>query len=169
MTEAREWLVQWLRDAHAMEEQAETMLSAQAERIDNYPELEQRIRQHMAETKIQADRLRECLDGMGQGTSALKDMGGKLMATAQAIGGSFAGDEVMKGSVISYTFEHMEIAAYTALIASAEHLGETKVAQVCRQNLQEEIAMAEWLSTHLPGTTRAFLDRAAAGDPAAKR
>lgn len=169
MTEAREWLVQWLRDAHAMEEQAETMLAAQAERIDNYPELAQRIRQHKEETRVQADRLRECLDGMGEGTSALKDMGGKLMATAQAIGGSFAGDEVMKGSVISYTFEQMEIAAYTTLIAAAEHLGETKVAQVAKANLQEEIAMAEWLNSYLPETTRAFLDRAAAGDPAAKR
>lgn len=51
MTEARDWLITWLRDAHAMEEQAETMLAAQAERIDNYPELEQRIRQHLQETR----------------------------------------------------------------------------------------------------------------------
>ena len=63
----------------------------------------------------------------------------------------------------------MEIASCTALIAAAEHLGETKVAQGCQQNLQEEVAMAEWLNSHLPGTTRAFLDRAAAGDPAARR
>ena len=82
MTDAREWLVMWLRDAHAMEEQAETMLAAQAERIDNYPELEQRIRLHLQETKGQADRLRECLEGMGEGTSVLKDASGKLMATA---------------------------------------------------------------------------------------
>ena len=169
MTDARNWLVTWLRDAHAMEEQAEAMLAAQAERIDNYPDLEQRIRQHLEETRGQAARLKECLDGMGEGTSMLKDVGGKLAATAQAIGGSFAGDEVMKGSLVSYTFEQMEIASYTALIAAAEHLGETKIAQACQQNLQEEIAMAEWLNNHLPGTTRAFLDRAAAGDPSAKR
>ena len=169
MTDAREWLVMWLRDAHAMEEQAEPMLAAQAERIDNYPELEQRIRQHLQETKGQADRLRECLEGMGEGTSVLKDASGKLMATAQAVGGAFAGDEIMKGSLVSYTFEQMEIAAYTAIIAAAEHLGETKVAEAARTNLQEEVAMADWLSSHLPGTTRAFLDRAAAGDPAAKR
>lgn len=106
---------------------------------------------------------------MGEGTSALKDAGGKLMATAQAVGGAFAGDEIMKGSLVSYTFEQMEIAAYTAIIAAAEHLGEAQAAEVARANLQEEIAMADWLSSHLPGTTRAFLDRAAAGDPAAKR
>lgn len=167
--DARSWLVTWLRDAHAMEEQAEAMLAAQAERIDNYPDLEQRIRQHLEETRGQSRRLKECLEGLGEGTSSLKDAGGKVMATAQAVGGAFAGDEIMKGSLVSYTFEQMEIASYTALIAAAEHLGETKVAQVCQQNLQEEIAMAEWLNSHLPGTTRDFLDRAAAGDPAAKR
>lgn len=43
MSEVREWLVQWLRDAHAMEEQAETMLNAQLSRLESYPELSDRI------------------------------------------------------------------------------------------------------------------------------
>jgi hypothetical protein len=38
MSDSPEWVVQWLRDAHAMEEQAETMLSALLGRLDNYPE-----------------------------------------------------------------------------------------------------------------------------------
>lgn len=33
----------WLRDAHAMEKQAESMLEAMAKRIDNYPDLRARI------------------------------------------------------------------------------------------------------------------------------
>ena len=169
MADAREWFIQWLRDAHAMEEQAETMLAGQAQRIESYPALAERIRQHLEETKIQASRLRECLEALGEGTSLLKDTGGKLMATAQAMGGAFAGDEVMKGSLASYTFEQMEIASYRSLIAAAEHFGETRVVQACQANLQEEVAMAQWLDSQLPAITHAFLDRAAAGDPAAKR
>ncbi|TIS14080.1 MAG: DUF892 family protein, partial [Mesorhizobium sp.] len=46
MSESREWLIQWLRDAHAMEEQAETMLSGQLGRLESYPELSERIRAH---------------------------------------------------------------------------------------------------------------------------
>lgn len=46
------------RDAHATEEQAETMLSGQLSRIDSYPELSERIRSHLEETKEQARRLR---------------------------------------------------------------------------------------------------------------
>ena len=35
----------WLRDAHAMEKQAESMLESMASRIDNYPDLRARIEQ----------------------------------------------------------------------------------------------------------------------------
>ncbi|AZV17640.1 MULTISPECIES: DUF892 family protein [unclassified Mesorhizobium] len=169
MSESREWLVQWLRDAHAMEEQAETMLNGQLNRIENYPELSERIRQHVQETRQQAARLKTCLDRIGQGSSTLKDAGGKLTAMAQSLSGVFAGDEVMKGSLASYTFEHMEIASYTILIAAAKSLGEAEVAQVCEENLREEVAMADWLKSHIPTTTEQFLARADSESENAKR
>ncbi|MBZ9721083.1 DUF892 family protein [Mesorhizobium sp. AD1-1] len=169
MSESREWLVQWLRDAHAMEEQAETMLNGQLNRIENYPELSERIRQHIQETRQQAARLETCLDRIGQGSSTLKDAGGKLTAMAQSLSGVFAGDEVMKGSLASYTFEHMEIASYTILIAAAKSLGEAEVAQLCEENLHEEVAMADWLKSHIPATAEQFLARADSESDNAKR
>ncbi|MER8524298.1 DUF892 family protein [Mesorhizobium sp. M0644] len=169
MSEAREWLAQWLRDAHAMEEQAETMLNGQLSRIENYPELNDRIRLHLDETRQQAARLKICLDRMDEGSSTMKDAGGKLTAMAQSLSGIFAGDEVMKGSLASYTFEHMEIASYTILIAAAESLGESEVARACDENLREEVAMAEWLKDHLPSTTEQFLARAETESDSAKR
>lgn len=169
LDDAREWLVQWLRDAHAMEEQAETMLNGQLRRLENYPELSERIRLHVEETKNQAARLTTCLQGMGEDTSAMKDTGGKLMAMAQSLSGVFAGDEVMKGSLASYTFEHMEIASYRILIAAANALGEIEVARACEENLHEEEAMAEWLKEHMDETTEQFLTRAASDSDRAKR
>lgn len=60
----------------------------------------------------------------------------------------FVDDEVVKGSLAGYTFEHMEIASYKILIAAAEAAGETEVVAVCQANLAEEVAMAEcWMST----------------------
>ncbi|VEA60916.1 YciE [Salmonella enterica subsp. salamae] len=41
----------WLRDAHAMEKQAESMLESMASRIENYPDIKARIEQHISETK----------------------------------------------------------------------------------------------------------------------
>jgi ferritin-like metal-binding protein YciE len=62
---------------------------------------------------------------------------------AQGFSGIFAGDEVMKGSLASYTFEHMEIASYRILIAAAEEVGDDKTARTCRKILGEEESMAE--------------------------
>ena len=169
MPETREWLVQWLRDAHAMEEQAETILNGQLSRIESYPELSERIRQHLDETRAQAARLETCLEGLGEDTSTLKDAGGKLIAIGQSLSGIFAGDEVMKGSLASYTFEHMEIASYSILIAAAKSLGESEVARACEQNLREEEAMAQWLKDRLPATTQQFLARADTDSDRAKR
>lgn len=169
MTESREWLIQWLRDAHAMEEQAETLLNGQLSRLDHYPELSARIRLHIDETKAQASRLKICLDSLDEGASTMKDIGGKLMATAQSLSGIFASDEVMKGLLASYTFEHMEIASYTILIAAARSLGEVEIARVCEENMREEEAMADWLMKHLPATAEQFLMRSETGVGNAKR
>ena len=76
------------------------------------------------------------------------------------LSGVFAADEVMKGSLASYTFEHMEIASYTMLIAAAEELGEMQAISVLTPILEEERAMAAWLGENLGPLTRSFLARA---------
>jgi len=42
-----------VRDAHAMEKQAESMLTGMAERQKQYPQLKERILQHITETQGQ--------------------------------------------------------------------------------------------------------------------
>ena len=41
----------WLRDAHAMEKQAEVILIAAIRRSENYPPLRTRLEQHLYETR----------------------------------------------------------------------------------------------------------------------
>lgn len=166
MSDKQYRLSQWLRDAHAMEEQAETMLNAQASRLENYPELRQRIEQHITETQRQAKRIEECVERLGSSESTVKDAGAKMTAMMQGLGGMFAGDEVVKGAMASYAFEHFEISAYTALIGAAEEAGDQQTATVCREILREEEQMADWLKQHLPAVTREFLAREATGEPA---
>lgn len=158
-TAAQENLMDWLRDAHAMEVQAEQMLSTTAKRLEHYPELKARIEQHIEETRQQAVLVERCIERLGGDTSTLKDAGGKVMAMAQALSGMFVQDEVVKASLASYVFEHMEIASYRALIAAAEVAGDTETIQTCQQILPQEQAMADWLAERLPVTVREFLSR----------
>ena len=159
MATAEERLMEWLRDAHAAEEQAETMLSGMAGRIQNYPQLKARIEQHLQETKRQAELVRGCIERRGGSTSTIKDAGAKMIAMGQAMSGMFVGDEVMKGSIASYAFEAMEIASYRILIATAEQVGDAETARVCQQILREEEAMAEWIEQNLPSLTQQYLRR----------
>ena len=166
MTHASERLVQWMRDAHAMEKQAETILENEAKRIENYPELKAQIDHHLEETRRQAERLKVRIDQLDGGTSAAKDAMGSLMGFAQGMSGMFAGDEVLKGSLANYAFEHMEIASYKMLIATAEEVGDTETKRVCEENLREEQAMASWLDNHIGSMTRQFIARESLGTTA---
>ena len=157
MATTDENLMDWLRDAHAMEEQAEKMLTATAGRLENYPEFKARVEEHIDETRRQAVLVKGCIDRRGGGTSAIKDMAGRFTAMAQGLSGVFVSDEVVKAALASYTFEHMEIASYTALIAAADVVGDTETKTVCESILAEEEAMAQWLQQHLPQIVQRFL------------
>jgi ferritin-like metal-binding protein YciE len=156
MATPQENLLDWLRDAHAMEQQAESMLKAQSERLEHYPELKAGIDVHLQETLGQQKALEACLKRLGGSSSTLKDLTGQVMAFGQAIGGSLMSDEVIKGAMSGYVFENPEIARYTVLIAAAEAAGDTQTAAACEQILAHEEAMAAWLKERLPEITQAF-------------
>jgi ferritin-like metal-binding protein YciE len=159
MASGKERLMEWLRDAHAMEQQAETMLSSMAGRIENYPEIRTKIQAHLEQTRVQASMIESCIQRRGGDTSTLKDLAGKFVATGQGLSGMFASDEIIKGAMASYTFEHMEVASYRILIAAADHVGDAETSAVCARILREEEEMANWLSEHLPVLTAQYLAR----------
>ncbi|MBE5251904.1 MAG: DUF892 family protein [Enterobacterales bacterium endosymbiont of Blomia tropicalis] len=159
----------WLRDAHAMEQQAESMLNKMADRLEHYPALKQRITQHIEETKQQQAMLKQLLERHDIHKSALKDAMGKMSAFGQAIGGMTTPDEVVKGGISGYVFENFEIASYTSLIAAAEQVGDAEGVSILTQIREQEIAMAEWLYTHLPEVTQQFLQRSSQPGVEAKK
>ena len=150
----------WLRDAHAMEKQAESMLESMASRIDNYPELRARIEQHLSETKNQIIQLETILDRNDISRSVIKDSMSKMAALGQSIGGIFPSDEIVKGSISGYVFE---------LLAAAKKAGDTASIPTIEAILNEEKQMADWLIQHIPQTTEKFLIRSETDGVEAKK
>jgi ferritin-like metal-binding protein YciE len=165
MAKLEDNLLEWLRDAHAMEQQADQMLTGMAQRIQNYPELKAQIERHIEETRNHAKLVQQCVERRGGNTSLIKSVVGQVVGLGQALSGLFVSDEIIKGALAGYTFEHMEIASYEILITTAEQAGDMKTRLVCENILREERAMASWLEEHLSGLTVEFLRRSA--DPAA--
>ena len=123
----------WLRDAHAMEKQAESLLVATIRRLDNEPQLRTRLEQHLYETRRQL--------------SALQDI----------IGIMLPGDEVIKVIITAYVFAHFEVACYTALLTAAKRVGDHSAMHTLEGILAEERGMADWLLHYLPALTGQYL------------
>jgi ferritin-like metal-binding protein YciE len=155
-----------LKNAHAMETQAIELLTRQAERLESYPEIEERLRLHLEETKQQRARIEEVLHGLSESHSAAKEailgFGGNIAAIAHMP----ASDEIIKNTLANYAFEHFEIAAYEALGVMAEAVGDSGGVLAAKTSLAEEESMAHWIRDHIVPTTQKFLQLAAAGQTA---
>ena len=107
---AREIFVTGLKNAHAMENQALSIMKPQLERLEHYPEMASRIRDHIAETEAQAQRLDRILADVGEGASSLKDTFLSAFGGMASLGHATAGDEVLKNAFANHAFENYEIA-----------------------------------------------------------
>ncbi|MFM2045319.1 MAG: hypothetical protein RLY86_3895 [Pseudomonadota bacterium] len=171
MAEIRETLIDYLRDAYAMEQQALSIIDRQLDRLENYPQMQSRLQEHRRETERQAERLETALQRLGTESSALKTGMAQLTSNLQAMMNAFAGDEVVKDVISNYTFESYEIANYKILIATAEAAGEPEVAALAQESLAEEEAMLDWVDANIGPTVQDYLARDAHPDlrSAAKR
>ena len=160
---AREIFIVGLRNAHAMENQALSIMKPQESRIENYPQVLQRLRQHIGETEGQIQRLETILESLGESHSTLKDTALSIAGTMAAMGHAVAGDEIVKNSLANFAFENYEIAAYNSLITLAEAGGFASARELLEQNLAEEEAMASWLEENLPAVTLQFAELKAEG------
>jgi ferritin-like metal-binding protein YciE len=159
MAKDKNMLLTWLRDAHAMEASAESILEKQVKRVKDHPEMHTKISEHLEETRSQKKRVHQCIEQLGGDTSTLKEMVGKFSGAMQAFGAASADDELVKACISDYAFESMEIASYRSLIAAAEAYNEPDIRQVCEEILAEEVAMAEWLENNISAVTRDHLSR----------
>jgi ferritin-like metal-binding protein YciE len=164
--EVRDIFVTGLRNAHAMEKQALSIMEPQLERIDNYPDIARRLEDHIRETHGQIERLETIMDGLGESASGLKDMAMSVAGSMAAMGHTVAGDEILKNSLANFAFENYELAAYSSLVTLAEAGGYAEAKRGLMQSLDEEQAMAEWIGSNLPDVTLRFVKLRQAGEQA---
>jgi ferritin-like metal-binding protein YciE len=138
-------LIRWLNDAYSMETALIEVLDHHARDAISLPHAEQRLRLHATETRQQADRIRSAILRCGGTVSNTKALFGDILGKINALSTEVFRDELVKNTLADYAAEHFEIASYKSLIAGAEFLNLTDVADMCRQNLREEETMALWL------------------------
>jgi ferritin-like metal-binding protein YciE len=156
---ARDIFVVGLRNAHAMEIQARELMERQSERLKDYPEVQQKVTEHLRETEQQLKRLESCLEACGESTSSLKDTALSVAANVTAIAHSMAGDEILKNTFANNAFEHFEIASYKSLLALAGPAGAESSRPALETSLREEEQMAAWIDANVQKVTMEYLAR----------
>jgi len=162
----RDIFVSGLKNAHAMENQALSIMKPQVKRIENYPDIAAKLEEHITETEGQIARLEEILTSLAEDHSSLKDLALSFTGSMAAMAHSVAGDEILKNSFANFAFENFEIAAYKSLITIAELGGHEGLVSGLKQSLDQEIAMAAWLEENLLPTTVKFANLKEAGQTA---
>jgi ferritin-like metal-binding protein YciE len=157
MANGKRVLVDWLRDAHAMERTSVDNLDRLADRFSRHPELSVRFRDHWRESLGQVVALEACLKKLGSDTSTFKDLASRFVGIAQAYAGAISLDEPVKDCLGAYASIHLKIATYVSLRAAALELAEPEVVQMCDEHLQRERAMAGWLEQQIAEVTLDFL------------
>lgn len=126
MTTPRDTLVDKLHDAYCLERRALEILHAQ-QRKSLCDALHTRMKEHALDTKWQARLLEVCLENLGASPGD-------------------AEPRKIRHESMDVAFKQVEILTYSALIAAAKSAGEDEIADICREILEQERAMAEWLA-----------------------
>ena len=154
-----EQLNKYLSDAHAIESQAEQMLTKAID-IGGDPKLSQDYEEHLEQTRHHKSLIEERLEARGASSNFLKDAAMKLGALNWGTFFAAQPDTPAKLAGFAYAFEHLEIASYEQLRRVAERAGDESVAGVAQTILPEERHAAETLWDGLrPGDRRIARER----------
>lgn len=157
-----ELIITWLKDAYAMENGIVPVLEQQVKITADQPEIQAGIQRHIEATKGHAETVKTCLEELGESPSSIKAGMAKASGMMQGMMSSVPEDNLVKGALMDYSTEHMEIASYKALIVAAQQEGLTNVVTACESILRDEEQMAAWLDQNLPMIVRTTLNKVAA-------
>lgn len=139
----QEQLVNYLEDAHALEQHVKVALVALAANAPNVPELQDPLNNHKEETEEHIRRLEQRLEAYGKSPSKVKDAGMLFGAGGLGAISVLRKDNAGKAARDGYTAEHLEIAAYQLLERVAKRAGDEETAEVARLNRADEERMAK--------------------------
>jgi ferritin-like metal-binding protein YciE len=152
-------VVTYLLDAHAIEEQALAQLR-RAPGIAGAPALAKALADHLLETEIHEQLVRERLEQLDASPSSVRDIvaaaGGQgfvLFARAQP-------DTPGKLAAHAYSYEHLEAAGYAVLAAVADAHDDAATARLARRIGEEEHRMGLRLHQCFPDAVAASVEGA---------
>jgi ferritin-like metal-binding protein YciE len=146
-SELEEKVVDYVQDAHAMEDNIVLMLNSMI--MSTSDRSTQRVLQrHLEETRQHAQRLHERLQALGEGSSVRKETQNLPATLLKGMVDQVRTDKAGKNARDGFVTEHLEIAAYELLERMADRAGDKETAAVARRNRRDEEAMARRIESN---------------------
>jgi ferritin-like metal-binding protein YciE len=141
-TTLQQKLVDYIEDAHALEQNVLQMLNSMSATTQD-DEILQEIEHHKVETERHEQLLRERLQALGAAPSIRKEAQSLVAALAKGVSDQVRGDKAGKNARDAFVTEHVEIAAYELLERLAQRAGDEETARIAREIRADEEAMAQ--------------------------
>ena len=107
----RDTLTTWLRDAYAMEQGIMEVLERRIGHFDDMPDAQEKMRQHLELTQTHADRMRSCVERLGNDVSHVKSGMANFLGAVQGMSTGMANDKTVKDAMANDASEYFEIAS----------------------------------------------------------
>lgn len=159
MTDTRETVVSWLRDAHAMEAAAVDNIEKNIDRFEDFPTVQQVFRDDLDASRRNSKQLETTLERLDADSSTLKDMGMKFASSMQKLGAGAASDDVVKHMLSAQAYKQFEVASFRSLSTAAETIGDSQLKAMCDRSVDEKKRLAARFEESLPQVTRDYLAR----------
>ena len=140
-SELEEKVVDYIQDAHAMEDNIVLMLNSMIMSTSD-KSMQRMLQRHLEETRQHAQRLQERLQALGEGSSVRKETQNLPATLLKGMVDQVRSDKAGKNARDGFVTEHLEIAAYEMLERLADRAGDKETAAVARRNRRDEEAMA---------------------------
>ena len=152
-------LIAWLKDAYAMEKSIIQTLTAHSKEAEEYPEIQDKINEHIEATESQSERIKNRLEAMGENVSGIKAFTMEIMGKAKGYAEKFSEDKIIKNTLAEIATESYEISAYQTILLTAEKLGDEETVEMAEEILQEEKEMENWAKDNLPVLIGLFFEK----------
>jgi ferritin-like metal-binding protein YciE len=175
MSDGQQKIVQYLNEAHGMEQALVSVLTSQ---IAMTPRGEYRsaLQSHLRETRQHSKHVQERLSELGEGANPIQfGIGLVQMAVGQALAlgktpldllrGTGGEEKVLKNAKDAAATEALEIATYTAIERLARAIGDGETARLAASIRTEEERMLERVLSIVPTLTEAVVGAELDGSP----
>jgi ferritin-like metal-binding protein YciE len=145
MTPLQEKVIDYLQDAHAMEDGILPVLDSMLATTTD-PEVLRRLRRHRLDTERHAKMLRQRLEALGAGPSPTAEAPAVAGAWLKGLLDMVRSEKPGKNARDGYVTEQTEIAAYSLLEQLALRAGDVETARIASFIRDDEEEMARWIA-----------------------